>query len=63
MQKVTITLDDEILSFVNRQAKGNRSSYINALLKEKYHGILEQEMIAALQEDVNSLEYQTEIAD
>ncbi|MBD1941031.1 CopG family transcriptional regulator, partial [Coleofasciculus sp. FACHB-712] len=29
MQKVTISLEDDILRFVDRQAKGNRSAYIN----------------------------------
>ena len=34
MQKVTITLEDDILQFVDSQSKGNRSAYINALLAE-----------------------------
>ena len=29
MQKVTLTLEEEILKFVDRRAKGNRSAYIN----------------------------------
>jgi metal-responsive CopG/Arc/MetJ family transcriptional regulator len=36
MKKVTITLEEKVLEFVNRQGKGNRSNYINQLLKENY---------------------------
>ncbi|MEB3337380.1 MAG: hypothetical protein VKJ46_07965 [Leptolyngbyaceae bacterium] len=61
MQKVTITLEDEILCFVDQQAQGNRSGYINKLLKEQLRRSLEAAIIAALQEDVHNLEYQGEI--
>jgi Arc/MetJ-type ribon-helix-helix transcriptional regulator len=63
MKKVTITLESEILNFIDQQAKGNRSSYINKLLKEQYKNYLEKEMIRALQEDVKNPEYRQEIAD
>lgn len=63
MLKVTITLEDDILRFVDQQAQGNRSSYINALLAEHRRRILEAEMIAALKQDAEDLEYQAEIAD
>jgi hypothetical protein len=62
MVKVTITLEDDILQFVDRRAQGNRSSYINALLAEYRRRILEAEMIAALKQDAEDLEYQAEIA-
>lgn len=62
MIKVTITLEDNILHFVDRQAKGNRSGYINALLAEHRRRILEAEMIAALKQDAEDPEYQAEIA-
>ncbi|MEP0809863.1 CopG family transcriptional regulator [Trichocoleus sp. ST-U2] len=62
MQKVTISLEDDILRFVDRQAKGNRSAYINDLLAEHRRRILEAQMITALQQDAKDPEYQAEIA-
>lgn len=62
MMKVTITLEEDILQFIDQQAKGNRSAYINALLAEQRRKILEAEIIAALQEDAKDLEYQNEIS-
>jgi Arc/MetJ-type ribon-helix-helix transcriptional regulator len=62
MMKVTITLEEDILRFIDQQAKGNRSGYINALLAEQRRKILEAEIIAALQEDAKDLEYQNEIS-
>ena len=62
MQKVTITLEDDILQFVDSQSKGNRSAYINALLAEYRRRNLESQMIIALQEDAQDSVYQAEIA-
>ncbi|HLO86334.1 MAG TPA: CopG family transcriptional regulator [Nostocaceae cyanobacterium] len=62
MVKVTITLEEDILRFVDRYAKGNRSAYINALLAQHRRQILEAEMIAALKRDAEDPEYQAEIA-
>jgi Arc/MetJ-type ribon-helix-helix transcriptional regulator len=62
MIKVTITLEEDILQFIDRQAQGNRSGYINALLAEHRRQILEAEMIAALKQDAEDPEYQAEIA-
>ena len=62
MIKVTITLEEDILRFIDQQAKGNRSGYINALLAEQRRKILEAEIIAALQKDAKDLEYQNEIS-
>ncbi|MDD1416446.1 CopG family transcriptional regulator [Dolichospermum sp. ST_con] len=62
MMKVTITLEEDILRFIDQQAKGNRSGYINALLAEQRRKILEAEIIAALEEDAKDLEYQNEIS-
>lgn len=61
MKKVTITLEEKVLEFVDRQGKGNRSNYINQLLKENYQKQLEKETIEALQEDIKNQEYQEEI--
>lgn len=62
MMKVTITLEEDILKFIDQQAKGNRSAYINAILAEQRRKILEAEIIAALQEDAKDLDYQNEIS-
>jgi len=66
-KKVTITLDDEILTFVDRQAAAstevaNRSRYINTVLAAHRRAVLEADMIAALQQDAADPEYQAEIA-
>ncbi|MEH1940184.1 MAG: CopG family transcriptional regulator [Nostoc sp.] len=62
MLKVTITLEEDILQFVDRYAEGNRSAYINTLLAEHRRQILAAEMIAALKQDAEDPEFQAEIA-
>ncbi len=62
-QKVTITLDDEILAFVARQTAGlqtkaNRSAFINAVLAEAQRKHLQAELEAAYQRDTEDLEDQ-----
>lgn len=66
-KKVTITLDDEILAFVDRQAaalrtKANRSAFINAVLAEVLQKHLQAELKAAYQRDAQDKAYQEEIA-
>nr|WP_236117149.1 CopG family transcriptional regulator [Hassalia byssoidea] len=55
-------MEEDILQFIDRQAQGNRSGYINALLSEHRRRILEAEMIASLKQDAEDPEYQAEIA-
>jgi hypothetical protein len=62
MIQVTVALEDDILEFLDRQAQGNRSNYINAVLAEHRRRILEAEMIAALKQDAEDPDYQTEIS-
>ena len=62
MIQVTVTLEEDILEFLDRQAQGNRSNYINAVLVEHRRRILEAEMIAALKQDAEDPEYQAEIS-
>ena len=62
MVKVTITLEEDILQFIDRQGQGNRSGYINALLSEHPRRLLKAEMIASLKQDAEDPEYQAEIA-
>lgn len=40
MPKVTISLEEDILQFVDQYAQGNRSAYINTLLAEHRRRIL-----------------------
>ena len=57
-KKVTITLDNDILTFIDRRAaslndKANRSGYIN--------GVLAAQTIASLKQDAKDVEYQAEV--
>ena len=61
-QKIAITLDRDLLSFIDRQAQGNRSNYLNSLISQERRKILVDEIIAAVQADIQDLEYQAEIA-
>ena len=62
MIKIVITLEEEILRFVDQQAQGNRSMYINTLLAQQRRQTLAVEMIVALKQDAEDSEYQAEIA-
>jgi hypothetical protein len=62
-QKIAITIDRELLSFIDRQAQGNRSDYLNSLITQERRKILAAEIIAALQADSRDPEYQAEIAE
>ncbi|MEH1891170.1 MAG: CopG family transcriptional regulator [Nostoc sp.] len=62
MLKIIITLEEDILRFVDQYAQGNRSGYINTLLAEHRRRILAAEMVAALKQDAEDPEYQAEIA-
>ncbi|MEO1430994.1 MAG: CopG family transcriptional regulator [Cyanobacteria bacterium J06633_8] len=62
MQKITILLENDNLQFVDSQAKGDRSGYINAVLAEYRRFSLESQIITALQKDTQGCEYQAEIA-
>jgi Arc/MetJ-type ribon-helix-helix transcriptional regulator len=59
-QKVTLTLDQELIEFLDLQAS-NRSEYLNALLRERRSKVLTEQIVAALQEDSAAPEYQAEI--
>ena len=60
-KKVSITLDDEIVTFVDRLA-GNRSSFINDILWKEKRRILMQELEDAYKEQVNDPIVQEEIS-
>ena len=60
-KKVSITLDDEILSFVDRLA-GNRSSFINEILLREQKRIFMQELGDAYKDQANDPMFQEEIS-
>ena len=60
-KKVSITLDDEVLNFVDRLA-GNRSSFINDILWKEKRRIFMQELEDAYKEQVNDPIFQEEIS-
>ena len=51
-QKIAITLDEELVIFLDAQANGNRSDYLNSLLGRQRKLCLDAELIAALKDDV-----------
>jgi predicted transcriptional regulator len=60
-KKVSITLDDEVLEFVDHLAR-NRSSFINQVLLREKKRIFIQELGDAYKEQSNDPEFQAEIA-
>jgi len=58
--KIAITLDQELIEFLDHQAT-NRSEYLNALLAEQRSKVLTQQIIAALQEDSDDPDYKAEV--
>jgi metal-responsive CopG/Arc/MetJ family transcriptional regulator len=66
-KKVTITLDDDVLVFIDKQAtdnegKANRSAFINKILKEAKKEYLEEELKLAYQRDTADKSYREEVA-
>lgn len=59
-KKVSITLDDEVLDFVDRLAS-NRSSFINAVLWQEKRRIFLKELEDAYKDQANDPEFQEEI--
>lgn len=60
-QKIAITLDEQLVAFLDLQAGGNRSEYLNQLLAQERKRTIEIQLIAALQEDFADPEYLAEI--
>lgn len=61
-QKLTVTLDQELVAFLDAQAGGNRCDCLNTLLAQQRRQKLEAELIAALQQDGDDPDYQAEVA-
>lgn len=47
-QKIAITLDEQLVVFLDLQAGGNRSEYLNSLLAQERKRTIEAELIRAL---------------
>ena len=60
-KKVSITLDDEVLNFVDKLAS-NRSSFINNILWKEKKRTFMKELEDAYKEQVNDPEFQEEIS-
>jgi predicted transcriptional regulator len=60
-KKVSITLDDEVLKFVDQLAK-NRSSFINDVLWKEKRRIFMKELEDAYKEQANDPDFQEEIS-
>lgn len=60
-KKISITLDEEVLDFVD-QLTSNRSSFINAMLWREKKRIFLKELAEAYKEQANAPEFQEEIA-
>lgn len=60
-QKIAVTLDEEVVVFLDAQANGNRSDYLNTLLAQQRKLWLEAELIAALKNDAEDPDYQAEV--
>jgi metal-responsive CopG/Arc/MetJ family transcriptional regulator len=60
-KKVSITLDDDVLDFVDRLAN-NRSSFINNIILEEKRRILTKELENAYIDQANDPELQEEIS-
>ncbi|NEQ99182.1 MAG: hypothetical protein F6K30_21100 [Cyanothece sp. SIO2G6] len=60
-KKVSITLDDEVLDFIDQSAS-NRSSFINDILWQEKRRIFMEELEDAYKDQANDPELQQEIS-
>ncbi|MEM8569234.1 MAG: CopG family transcriptional regulator [Bacteroidota bacterium] len=61
-ERATISLDEESHTFLTEIAKGNKSAYINDLLKREKRRLLEEAVLKANQEEAEDTDYQEEVA-
>ena len=60
--RITITLEKETFEFLESKAMGNRSAYINSILKAEKQRIIAEQIFKANQEEAEEF-YQEELAD
>ena len=58
-----MTLNQEVVDFLDAQGQGNRSESINRLLLEHRRQTIERQTIAALQADLADSTHQSDLAD
>ncbi len=61
IERATFSLEIENLTFLNEVGGGNKSAYINELLKQEKQKILEKALLIANQEEANDSDYQDEL--
>ena len=61
LDRITITLDREAYEFLESRANGNRSAYINNILKAEKQRIIAEQIFKANQEEAEE-SYQEELA-
>jgi hypothetical protein len=62
MSEITITIQDDLLQFIDEQAKGDRDTYVTTLLNQYRKWSIHQAIIRSLTADSNDPEYLAEIA-
>lgn len=60
-QKIAITLDEQLVAFLDSHSRGNRSEYLNQLLVQERKRTIEAQLIKGLQEDCSDPDYLAEI--
>ena len=61
-ERVTVTLDKETYEFLESRANGNRSAYINNILKAEKQRMIAEQIFKANQEEAEE-SYQEELTD
>ena len=59
--KIVITLDEQLVAFLDLHSGGNRSEYLNQLLVLERKRTIEDQLIKALQEENSDPDYLAEI--
>lgn len=60
-KKISIFLDEDIISFIDRQTN-NRSRFINEVLRQKQHKSFTQDLAKAYQDQASDLDFIAEVA-
>jgi metal-responsive CopG/Arc/MetJ family transcriptional regulator len=60
-KKIAVTLDSDLVAFLDKVARNNRSDYVNTLLRKHRQHILETQLISALKSEAEDADYQQEI--
>ena len=61
-QRIAVTLDEELVAFLDNESSGNRSEYLNEIVSQYRKNRIRTEMIEAIKQDVADPEYQEELA-